>query len=201
MEKLMLAYIFWAMSYIVTQQRAGTTGTITGLIIAWRVTILQNIDTWLYSATNNAINTSVKILQLQDNWNDFYPHTSSNAITLTGSTTQQIWPASGSMNWVRISQIAFCAPPGASLVLVESTGTTQQRTTIINLSSSGYHQSWVERFGGPSPVPAYYVNGRLTGDFQLASQSPYTQFWLEVNGAGLTGHTAEVSIVFWTDSP
>lgn len=200
MEKLMLAYIFWAMSYIVTQQRAGTTGTITGLINAWRTTILQNIDTWLYSATNNAINTSVKILQLQDNWNDFYPHTSSNAITLTGSPTQQIWPASGSMTWARISQIAFCAPPGAALVLVESTGWTQQRTTILNLSSSRYHQSWVERFGG-SPVPAYYVNGRLTGDYQLASQSPYTQFWLEVNGVGLTGHTAEVSLVFWTDSP
>ena len=201
MEKLMLAYIFWAMSYIVTQQRAGTTGTITGLIIAWRTTILQNIDTWLYSATNSVINTSVKILQMQDNWNDFYPHTSSNAITLTGSPTQQIWPASGAMTWVRISQIAFCAPPGAALVLVESTtGGTQQRTTILNLSS--YHQSWVEQRSGGSPVPAYYVNGHLTGDFQLASQSPYTQFWLEVNGPlGLAGHTAEVSLVYWTGSP
>jgi len=201
MTNVLLGYIFWAMSNLITYQRSGATGTITGLVNEWRVTILENIDTWLYSATNSAINSSVKILQMQDNWNDFYPHTSSNAVTLTGSTTQQIYPISGTMAWVRISQIAFCAPPGAALVLVESTGGTQQRTTIINLNSFNYHQSWVEARSGGPPVPAYYVNGRLTGDFQLASQSPYTQFWLEVNGSGLTGHTAEVSLVFWTDSP
>ena len=201
MTNVLLGYIFWAMSNLITYQRSGATGTITGLVNEWRVTILENIDTWLYSATNSAINSSVKILQMQDDWGDFYPHTASNAVTLTGSTTQQIWPASGSMTWVRISQIAFCAPPGAALVLVESTGGTQQRTTIINLNSLNCHQSWVEARSGGPPVPAYYVNGRLTGDFQLASQSPYTQFWLEVNGAGLTGHTAEVSLVFWTDSP
>ncbi len=197
MTNVLLGYIFWAMSNLITYQRSGAYGTITGLVNAWRVTILANIDTWLYSATNSAINTSVKILQLQDDWGDFYPHTASNAITLTGST-QQIWPASGSSDWARISQISLSGPPNISLVLVESTGSTQQRTTLMVLNN--YCEHWVSRLGG-SPVLAYYVGKTITGDFQIASQSPYTTWWLEINGGGATGHTAEVSLIFWTGTP
>ena len=199
MNGLFLAYIFWAMSNLITYQRSGATGTITGLVDAWRVTILANIDTWLYSATNSAINSSVKIMQMQDDWGDFYPHTASNAVTLTGSPTQQIWPTGGSSTWARISQISLSGPPNISLVLVESTGETQQRTTLMVLTN--YCENWVSRLGGGLPIPAYYVGRTITGDYQFASQSPYTQWWLEINGFGATGHTAEVSLIFWTDSP
>ena len=199
MNGLFLAYIFWAMSNLITYQRSGATGTIMGLVTAWRATILENIDTWLYSATSSAINSSVKILQMQDDWGDFYPHTASNAITLTGSTAQQIWPANGSFRWARISQISLSGPPNIALVLVESTGSTQQRTALMTLNN--YCECWVAQRGGGSPVPAYYVNKTITGDFQIASQSPYTTWWLEINGVGATGHTAEVSLIFWTDSP
>ena len=199
MNGLFLAYIFWAMSNLITYQRSGATGTIMWLVTEWRATILENIDTWLYSATNSAINSSVKIMQMQDDWGDFYPHTASNAITLTGSTTQQIWPASGSFNWARISQISLSGPPNISLVLVESDGGTQQRTTLMILTN--YCENWVSPRSGGAPVPAYYVGKTITGDFQIASQSPYTQWWLEINGSGATGATAEVSLVFWTDSP
>lgn len=198
MTNVLLGYIFWAMSNLITYQRSGATGTITGLVNEWHVTILANIDTWLYSATNSAINSSAKILQMQDDWGDFYPHTASNAITLTGSTTQQIWPASGTETWARISQISLSGPPNIALVLVESTGGTQQRTTLMALTN--YCEHWVSRSGG-SPVLAYYVNKTITGDFQIASQSPYTTWWLEINGGGATGHTAEVSLIFWTDFP
>ena len=200
MNGLFLAYIFWAMSNLITYQRSGATGTITGLVNEWRATILENIDTWLYSATNSAINSSVKIMQMQDDWGDFYPHTASNAITLTGSTAQQIWPANGSFRWARISQISLSGPPNISLVLVESTGgPQQQRTTLMALNN--YCECWVARLSGGPPAPAYYVNKTITGDFQIASQSPYTTWWLEINGGGATGHTAEVSLIFWTDTP
>ena len=199
MNGLFLAYIFWAMSNLITYQRSGATGTITGLVNEWCATILANIDTWLYSATNSAINSSVKILQMQDDWGDFYPHTASNAITLTGSPTQQIWPTGGAENWARISQISLSGPPNISLVLVESTGGTQRRTTLMTLNN--YCECWVAQRGGGPPVPAYYVNKTITGDYQFASQSPYTQWWLEIDGFGATGHTAEVSLIFWTDSP
>ncbi len=198
MNGLFLAYIFWAMSNLITYQRSGAAGTITGLVKEWRVTILESIDTWLYSATNIAISSSVKIMQMQDDWGDFYPHTASNAVTLTGSTTQQIWPTGGSFNWARISQISLSGPPDISLVLVESTGGTQQRTTLMVLTN--YCENWVSPRGG-SPVPAYYVGRTITGDYQFASQSPYTQWWLEIDGSRAIGHTAEVSLIFWTGSP
>lgn len=199
MNGLFLAYIFWAMSNLITYQRSGATGTITGLVNEWHATILANIDTWLYSATNSAINSSVKIMQMQDDWGDFYPHTASNAITLTGLPMQQIWPASGSSKWARISQISLSGPPNISLVLVESTGSTQQRTTLMVLNN--YCECWVAQRGGGPPAPTYYVNKTITGDFQIASQSPYTEWWLEINGVGATGHTAEVSLIFWTELP
>ncbi len=199
MNGLFLAYIFWAMSNLITYQRSGATGTITGLVNEWCVTILENIDTWLYSASNIAISSSVKIMQMQDNWGDFYPHTASNAITLTGSPTQQIWPASGPFDWARISQISLSGPPDILLVLVESTGETQQRTTLMALTN--YCENWVSPLVGGYPVPAYYVGRTITGDYQFASQSPYTQWWLEIDGSSAIGHTAEVSLIFWTDSP
>ena len=186
------------MSNLITLQRSGATGTIMGLVNEWRVTILANIDTWLYSAINSAINSSVKIMQMQDDWGDFYPHTASNAITLSGSTTQQIWPAVGPFQWARISQISLSGPPNISLVLVESTGGTEQRTFLMALTNCC--ESWVMQQSG-TPKPAYYVGKTITGDFQFASQSPYKQWWFEINGGGATGHTAEVSLIFWTGTP
>jgi len=68
------------------------------------------------------------------------------------------------------------------------------------MTLTNYCECWVAPFSG-SPKPAYYVNKTITGDYQFASQSPYTQWWLEIDGSGATGHTAEVSLIFWTDTP